>query len=78
MEIPLNDEPWVVGFFKNIWQECDGSEAAISTLINSVLKWEKAWGMDLSAVPGLHDLLVDYLTKIEKEGMRKTVRSMLF
>ncbi len=73
-EIPLNDEPWLVDFFKKAWAECDDSEAGIAVLVEKVLQWEQAWETDLSTVPGLKDSLVKHLISIEKNGMVKTVQ----
>ncbi|MBI1226667.1 MAG: tagaturonate reductase [Bacteroidetes bacterium] len=77
VEILLNDEPYVVEFFKNNWEKYDGSTAALADLVGNILRWEKAWGMDLSEVPGLHDLLVEYLTNVENAGMQATVNKVL-
>ncbi|MEZ4884012.1 MAG: tagaturonate reductase [Chitinophagales bacterium] len=75
--IPLNDENWTTDFFENVWNEYDGTEKGMSNLVKKVLQWEKAWEMDLSDVPELHDLLLQYLLKIEGEGMQETVKSIL-
>lgn len=77
LKIPLNDEPYIIEFFKKIWEEHDGSAAGISHLIQKILQWEKAWGMDLSGMPGLHGLLVEYVTEIETAGMQATLKSCI-
>ncbi len=76
-EIPLNDEPWVVDFFKKAWAECDGSAESLNTLVEQVLTWEQAWETDLSTVPDLAEMITAYLLKIEQDGMPETVKSIL-
>lgn len=75
--IPLNDEKWATDFFEDIWKKYDGTENGAGELIKKVLQWEEAWGADLSTISGLHDLLVDYLIKIKKEGMQKMVADLV-
>ena len=65
-KIPLNDDPTNIAFFQNLWEECDGSEAAIAALVEAVLKWEKAWGQDLSEISGLKEMISEISVKNRK------------
>ena len=75
--IPLNDDPSAIDFFQKLWKTYDGSESALSALVEEVLKWEKAWGMDLTQLPGLKELTTNFLSKIEKDGMQKTLENVV-
>lgn len=75
--IPLNDDPQAISFLKDLWEKCDGTEAAMEDLAEKVLQWKYAWKKDLSEIDGLKDRLTTYLLKIEKEGMQKAIGEVL-
>lgn len=75
--IPLKDDPVAIDFMQNAWKQCDGSAAACSILAKQVLQWEYNWQQDLSQIDGLQKLLAMYLTKIEQEGMKQAVVSLM-
>ncbi|MEL7123881.1 MAG: tagaturonate reductase [Bacteroidota bacterium] len=76
-EIPLKDDPNAIAFLAGVWSECDGSEEAISALIKKILKWEYAWGQDLSLIHGLQEMLMGYLVRIEQEGIKRGIETFL-
>ncbi|NOT73698.1 MAG: tagaturonate reductase [Cyclobacteriaceae bacterium] len=61
-EIPLNDTPEVLQFFKDAWQS--GSTDKIATLTLSNVSF---WGQDLTQIKGLLQIVVLYLNQIESE-----------
>ncbi|MCB0638507.1 MAG: tagaturonate reductase [Lewinella sp.] len=73
-EIPLKDDAWALEFLAKAWEACDGSAAGFAQMAGQVLAWEAAWGQDLSAVPGLTDLLAHYLVLIQEEGMEAAIK----
>lgn len=75
--IPLKDDNNALSFLQGLWRECDGTEKAIATLAEKVLKWEYAWKRDLSEVPGLQELLTNHLSNIERMGIQKAVIGVL-
>lgn len=68
-EFTLNDQPWATSFMQEAWLACDDTPASVSRLVDKVLAWERAWGQDLSEVPGLNDELSNFLLAINGEGL---------
>lgn len=64
-QIPLKDDPWALDFLATAWRDAAG----MPDLSRRVLGWERAWGRDLTQVPGLTDALADALLRIERVGM---------
>lgn len=75
--IPLNDDAEAISFFQNLWDNCDGSKMAFSEMAEKVLQWEATWGQDLLKIPGMKNILAEYLIKIEKEGIKKAVSDLV-
>jgi tagaturonate reductase len=76
-DIPLKDDEQAISFLRGLWDQCDGSEKALSELAEKVLKWEYAWKQDLSQIAGFQEQLTNYLVKIESEGMQRAVAEIL-
>ena len=57
---------------KELWATGDVRKVAEGVLAETFI-----WGEDLNAVPGLTDLLTADLAKIQAEGMRAAVQSIL-
>jgi tagaturonate reductase len=74
--IALNDEPWVIAFFREQWSACDGSAEAIGELVRVVLSLEKAWGTDLMQVPGLHASTAAHLIRIEQQQLPELIKEI--
>lgn len=72
--IPLKDEAWATTFLSEAWAKNDGSTADTAGLVEKVLQWEEAWGKDLSTVPGLSEMLTNYLLQMEEEGIDTIVK----
>ncbi len=75
--IPLKDDPEAISFLSGLWQDCDGTSAALSTLAEKVLRWEYAWKKDLSTIPGFKEKLSRYLIDIEEKGIHQAVADIL-
>ncbi len=63
--IPLNDEPEVLGW----WRECWSEKGSIQELVDGVLGDRGVWGEDLTEVAGLVAMVGRYLELIEREGV---------
>jgi tagaturonate reductase len=59
--IPLNDTPAVLEFFKHAWSKND-----TAGIIKTVLANKDLWGMDLTTVDGLAEMVEKELQRIEK------------
>ena len=73
-ETPIvpNDDPKIMDLLKDLWATGDTKKVA-----DGVLGAEFIWDEDLNKVPGLNNLLVELLDKIQKDGMRVAVESIL-
>lgn len=71
-EIVPNDAPEIMALLKQLWATGDTRKVA-----EGVLAEESIWKSDLNAIPGLTDLLVQYLDSIQTVGMLETVKTIL-
>jgi tagaturonate reductase len=62
--IPLNDSENVLTFFKAAWQNFD-----VKIVAEKVLANEEFWGQNLNDIEGLHQIVVDALSEIEKQNL---------
>ena len=74
---PIQDDQWILDFYKEAWAECDGRPISIQKLVEKVLKLEKVWKRDLNEVPNLTISVTCYLFLIEQVGMKKAVKAVL-
>lgn len=72
-EIVPNDAPEILNLLKTLWATGSCAEVAKGVLAAKDL----IWGEDLNSIPGLTNLLTNYLELIQKSGMRETVKSVL-
>jgi len=72
-EIVPNDAPEILDLLKTLWATGSCAEVAKGVLAAKDL----IWGEDLNSIPGLTNLLTNYLEQIQKSGMRETVKSVL-
>jgi len=72
-EIVPNDDAAIMQLLKDLWATGDVRKVAEGVLAASDL----IWGEDLNAIPGLTDMLAADLEKIQNEGMRAAVASIL-
>ena len=71
-EIVPNDAPEIMALLKELWATGDTRKVA-----QGVLAEESIWKSDLNTIPGLTDLVVQYLDSIQSVGMLETVKSIL-
>ena len=71
-EIVPNDAPEIMALLKELWATGDTRKVA-----EGVLAEESIWKSDLNAIPGLTDLVVQYLDSIQSIGMLETVKTIL-
>lgn len=73
----IQDDQWILDFYKKAWEECDGRPVSIHLLVEKVLKLDKIWKQDLNEVPNLTISVSHYLFLIEQVGMKRAVKSVL-
>ncbi|MFK7983942.1 MAG: tagaturonate reductase [Saprospiraceae bacterium] len=74
--IPLKDDATAIAFLQGLWQECDGSATAFTTLAKKVLQWEQNWGQDLSLIEGFVEELSHSLISIEEIGIKDAISNL--
>lgn len=73
----VQDDQWIMDFYKEAWDECDGRPISIYRLVEKVLKLEKVWKRDLNEIPNLTLTVSHYLFLIQQIGMKKAVKAVL-
>jgi len=73
----VQDDEWILDFYKEAWDACDGRPISIYQLVEKVLKLEKVWKQDLNQVPNLTITVSHYLFLIEQVGMKRAVKAVL-
>lgn len=71
-EIVPNDAPEIMALLKELWATGDTRKVA-----EGVLAEESIWKSNLNEIPGLTDLVVEYLNSIQSVGMLETVKTIL-
>lgn len=71
-DIVPNDDAAIISLLQELWQSGDAAKVA-----EGVLAAEFIWGENLNAIPGLASMLASMLAKIQAEGMREAVKSII-
>ena len=71
-EITPNDDPKIIALLKGLWATGNTQMVAVG-----VLGAEFIWQEDLNKIPGLTDLVRQYLDLIQHVGMLEAVKSIL-
>ena len=71
-EIVPNDAPEIMALLKELWATGDTRKVA-----EGVLAEESIWKGNLNEIPGLTDLVVEYLDSIQTVGMLETVKGIV-
>ncbi|SKB33786.1 tagaturonate reductase [Alkalitalea saponilacus] len=74
---PVQDDQWIIDFYKEAWEACDGRPVSIYQLVEKVLKLDKVWKRDLNKVPNLTISVSHYLFLIQQVGMKRAVKAVL-
>lgn len=74
--IQPNDAPEIIELLKKLWATNDASAVAHGVLAATDVIWKES-GEDLNLIPGLTDMLTSYLTQIQENGMRETIKSVV-
>ena len=73
----IQDDEWILEFYKEAWAACDGRPISIYRLVEKVLSLEKVWKQNLNEVPNLTITVSHYLFLIQQVGMKKAVKAVL-
>jgi tagaturonate reductase len=67
----IKDDPWVLDFY---YDHRDDDNAAIAA---AVIGNEKMWGAELKNLPGFEAEVVNYLNRIDKEGIYEVMKTLV-
>ncbi|MBN2167027.1 MAG: tagaturonate reductase [Marinilabiliaceae bacterium] len=73
----VQDDEWILDFYKEAWAKCDGRPVSIHRLVKDVLSLDKVWKQNLNDIPDLTITVSHYLFLIEQVGMKKAVKTVL-
>ncbi len=76
-EYKVQDDEWILDFYKEAWTECDGHPNSIYQLCEKVLRLDKVWKRNLNDIPNLTLTVSHYLFLITQIGMIGAVQSVL-
>jgi tagaturonate reductase len=76
-DIQLSDDQDILALFNQQWGTFDGTVESLRAIVKSILGYEKNWEMDLNTVPGLTDMVTNYLYEIETKGMKSAIEAVL-
>ncbi len=74
---PVQEDEWIVDFYKEAWAACDGQPVSIQMLVEKVLSLDKIWKQNLNEIPNLTTTVSHYLFLIEQVGMKTALRTVL-
>ena len=74
--IQPNDSPEIVQLLTELWATGDTRKVAEGVLSATDIIWKES-GMDLNTIPGLTDIVTDFLNQIQSKGMKETVKGIL-
>lgn len=75
VEIVPNDDPKIMDLLKQLWATNDTRKVAEGVLAAKDLIWTEHG--DLNQIPGLTDMVTDFLNQIQAKGMLETVKGIL-
>ncbi|MGN0028754.1 MAG: tagaturonate reductase [Marinilabiliaceae bacterium] len=75
VEIVPNDDPKIMELLKQLWATNDTRKVAEGVLAAKDLIWTEHG--DLNQIPGLTDMVTDFLNQIQAKGMLETVKGIL-
>ena len=72
--IQLSDDEHILECFQKQWSTYDGSKESIVNIVTNILDKQTYWGQNLNEVPGLRDLVADYLFEIKTKGIQNAIK----
>lgn len=74
VEIPVNDNPEVLAFFKVNWSRLVTDEINIETMVGIILGNSSIWGEDLNRIPELTRTVSDQLDALDNNGVAHVLK----
>ncbi len=73
----VQDDEWILDFYREAWAACDGRPISIYQLCEKVLSLDKVWKQNLNKIPNLTITVSHYLFLITQVGMKRAVKAVL-
>lgn len=74
--IALSDDAATLDWFAAAWRDVDSGQQSLAQLAQGWLAYEKVWGRDMNAVPGLAQAVTTALVRIDADGMRGALQAL--
>jgi tagaturonate reductase len=74
--IDLKDDAHILELYRGLWAGYDGTPAGAAVIAGAVLGYERLWDTDLRQIPGLTEMVADYLYKIDTIGMAAALKEV--
>lgn len=74
--IALADDAATLDWFAVTWSDVDSGQQSLAQLVQGWLAYEKLWGRDFNAVPGLAQAVTTALVRITADGMRSALQDL--
>ena len=74
---PIQDDKWILDFYKEAWAACDSRPISMYQLVEKVLSLDNVWKQNLNDIPNLTITVSHYLFLIEQVGMKRAVKAVL-
>lgn len=75
-KIEVKDDEYVQQFIDARWKEFRSKEVSLHDTVKKILENPKVWGEDLNRIPGLAAMVSDFLSEIEKKGIRPVLKTI--
>jgi tagaturonate reductase len=74
--IALADDQPILELFRDGWAAVRSGTLDVDGLVGRVLGFERLWGRDMNATPGLRALLARQVARIGEEGMERAAAAV--
>lgn len=75
--IDLADDAHVLDVFTSAWNQFNGTKESMLELATKILSDESCWGENLNELPGLTELVADYLFDMKTKGIVQTLEEQV-
>lgn len=76
-KINLSDNPEYLEMYKNLWDNYDGSDENLKSIVEAVLNLTSLWKMNLNSIEGLKEEITKHLINIVRKGMQEAVEEIV-
>ncbi|MDH3652430.1 MAG: hypothetical protein OEQ53_22255, partial [Saprospiraceae bacterium] len=73
ISLPVKDSEAVTEYFQDLWKKLERNSLSRNQLASFILSKKVYWGQDLTRVPRLTNLVIDYLRLLEEKDVRALV-----